>query len=73
MFEAGKMGKPMDLSNKNQIMRSRALGQSVSKTGSLIGCSQYAVVSAYQKKSKEGQLVNQQRSHDYPRLSDACG
>ncbi|ROL53170.1 hypothetical protein DPX16_23789 [Anabarilius grahami] len=36
------------------------LGQSVSKTAALVGCSQSAVVSIYQKWSKEGTLVNRQ-------------
>ncbi|MBN3306559.1 IQCB1 protein, partial [Amia calva] len=36
----------------------RRLGQSISKTAALVGCSRSAVVSTYQKWSKEGKVVN---------------
>ena len=50
------MGKPKDLSefDEGQIVMARLLGQSISKTAALVGCSQSAVVSIYQKRSKEG-------------------
>ncbi|XP_065118090.1 fibroblast growth factor receptor 1-A-like isoform X1 [Paramisgurnus dabryanus] len=52
VLEAGKM----DLSDfdKGQIVMAIRLGQSISKTAALVGCSQSAVVSTYQKWSKEG-------------------
>ncbi|ROL53136.1 hypothetical protein DPX16_19790 [Anabarilius grahami] len=51
----------------------RRLGQSISKTAALVGCSQSAVVSIYQKCSKERAVVNQRQGHGRPRLIDACG
>ncbi|MCI4384884.1 hypothetical protein PGIGA_G00043950 [Pangasianodon gigas] len=68
------MGKGKDLSDfdKGQIVMARRLGQSISKTAGLVGCSRYAVVSTYQKWSKEGQPVNQRESHGCPRLTDVC-
>lgn len=51
------MGKGKDLSDfdKAQIVMARQLGQRISKTAGLAGCCGYAVVSTYQKLSKEGQ------------------
>ena len=37
------------------------LGQSISKTAALVGCSQSAEVSIYQKWSKEGTVVSQRQ------------
>ncbi|ROL53269.1 hypothetical protein DPX16_20908 [Anabarilius grahami] len=51
----------------------RRLGQSISKTAALVGGSGSAVVSIYQKWSKEGTVVNQRQGHEWPRLIDACG
>lgn len=48
----------------------RRLGQSI--TAALVGCSQSAAVSIYQKWSKEGTVVNRQQVHELPRLIDAC-
>ena len=65
MLEAGKMGKRMDLSefDKGQIVMARRLGQSISKTAALVGCSRSAVVRIYQKCSKEGTVVNLRKGH----------
>ena len=54
------MNKRKDLSefDKGQIVMARQLGQSISKTAALVGCSQSAVVSIYQKWSMEGSVVN---------------
>ncbi|XP_053509619.1 histone deacetylase 11 isoform X1 [Ictalurus furcatus] len=54
-----KMGKRKDLSvsDKGQIVMARRLSPSISKTAGLEGCSRYAMVSTYQKGSKEGQAV----------------
>ncbi|ROI15337.1 hypothetical protein DPX16_12889 [Anabarilius grahami] len=49
------------------------LGKSISKTAALVGCSRSAVVSIYQKWSKEGTVVNRRQSHGRPRLIDARG
>ncbi|KAK3535585.1 hypothetical protein QTP70_017121 [Hemibagrus guttatus] len=53
------MGKRKDLSefDKGQIVLARQLDQSISKTAALVGCSRSAVVSIYQKWSKEGTVV----------------
>ncbi|ROL41793.1 hypothetical protein DPX16_9384 [Anabarilius grahami] len=54
------MGKRKDLSefDKDQIVMARRLDQSISKTAALVGCSRSAVVSIYQKCSKEETAVN---------------
>ncbi|KAI5621914.1 hypothetical protein C0J50_18298 [Silurus asotus] len=54
------MGKRKDSSeyDKGQFVRSRRLGQSVYKTAALVGCSWSAVVSLYQKCSKDEAVVN---------------
>ncbi|ROL46064.1 hypothetical protein DPX16_1971 [Anabarilius grahami] len=59
------MGKRMDLSefDKSQIVMARRLGQSISKTAALVGCSRSAVVSIYQKWSNEGTVVNRRQGH----------
>ncbi|ROJ44626.1 Zinc transporter ZIP11 [Anabarilius grahami] len=69
------MGKRKDLSEfeKGQIVMARGLGQSISKTAALVGCSRSAVVSIYQKCSKEGTVVNRRQGHGRPRLIDARG
>ncbi|ROL49569.1 hypothetical protein DPX16_15895 [Anabarilius grahami] len=69
------MGKRKDLSefDKGQIVMARRLGQSISKTAALVGCSWSAVVSIYQKWSKEGTVVNRRQGHGRPRLIDARG
>ncbi|KAM9476718.1 uncharacterized protein Hap1MRO34_009737 isoform 1-T6 [Clarias gariepinus] len=69
------MGKRKDLNDfeKGQIVMARRLGQSISQTAGLVGCSRYAVVSTYQKWSKEGQPVNRRLGHGRPRLIDARG
>ncbi|CAI5647008.1 unnamed protein product [Oreochromis niloticus] len=69
------MGKRKDLTDfdKGQIVMARRLGQSISKTAALVGCSRSAVVSIYQKWSKEGTVVNHRQGHGRPRLIDACG
>ncbi|ROL49707.1 hypothetical protein DPX16_16033 [Anabarilius grahami] len=68
------MGKRKDLSefDKGQIVMARRLGQSISKTAALVGCSRSAVV--HQKWSKEGTVVNRRQGHHgRPRLIDARG
>lgn len=69
------MGKGKDLSDfeKGQIVMARRLGQSISKTASIVGCSRAAVVSTFQKWSKEGKLVNQRLGHGRRRLIDESG
>jgi len=69
------MGKRKDLSefDKDQIVMARWLGQSNSKTAALVGCSRSAVVSIYQKCSKEGTAVNRRQGHGRPRFIDARG
>ncbi|ROL41697.1 hypothetical protein DPX16_9288 [Anabarilius grahami] len=51
----------------------RRLGQSISKTAALVGCSWSAVVSIFQKWSKEGTVVNRQQGHGQSRFTDARG
>lgn len=67
------MGKSKDLSDfdKGQIVMARRLGQSISQTAGLVGCSRCAVVSTYKKWTKEGQPVNRRQGHGRPRLIDA--
>ncbi len=57
------MGKSKDLSefDKGQIVMAKP-GQSISKTAALVGCSWSAVVSIYQKWSKEGTVVKRRQS-----------
>ncbi|KAK3536235.1 hypothetical protein QTP86_000135 [Hemibagrus guttatus] len=68
------MGKRKDLSefDKGQIVMARPLDQSICKTAALVGCSRSAVVSIYQKWSKEGTVVNRRQGHGRLRLIDAC-
>ncbi|ROI16600.1 hypothetical protein DPX16_22577 [Anabarilius grahami] len=51
------MGKRKDLSefHKGQIVMARRLGQSISETAALVGCSWSAVVSIYQNWSRKEQ------------------
>ncbi|ROL45424.1 hypothetical protein DPX16_2349 [Anabarilius grahami] len=60
------MGKRKDLSEfgKGQIV----MGQSISKTAALVGCSRSAVVSIYQKCSEEGTVVNRRQGHGFIEL-----
>ena len=69
------MGMRKDCSklDKGHIVMTRRLGQSISKTAALVGCFQSAVVSIYQKWSKEGTVMNWRQGHGWPRLTDACG
>ncbi|ROL48604.1 hypothetical protein DPX16_12220 [Anabarilius grahami] len=69
------MGKRKDSSEfgKSQIVMVRRLGQSISKTAAFVGCSRSAVVSIYQKWSKEGTVVNRRQGHGRPRLIDSRG
>ncbi|KAK3533095.1 hypothetical protein QTP70_006773 [Hemibagrus guttatus] len=75
VLEAGKMDKRKDLGefDKGQIVMARPLDQSISKTAALLGCSRSAVVSIYQKWSKEGTVVNRRQGHGRPRLIDGHG
>ena len=59
------MGKRKDLSKlgKDQIVMARRPGQSISRTAAHMQCSQSAVVSIYQKWSKEGTVVNRWQGH----------
>ena len=52
------MGKRKDLSEFDQVVMARRMGQSISKTAALVGCFRSAVVSIYQKLSVEGTVVN---------------
>ncbi|KAK3555512.1 hypothetical protein QTP86_021305 [Hemibagrus guttatus] len=72
---AGQMDKRKDLSefDKDQIVMARPLDQSISKTAALVRCSRSAVVSIYQKWSKEGTVVNRRQCRGQPRLIDAGG
>ncbi|KAK1890463.1 Resolvase [Dissostichus eleginoides] len=68
------MGKRKDVSDfdKGQIVMARRLGQGISKTAALVGCSQSAVVSStYQKCSGDGKPVNRRQGHGWQRLIDA--
>ena len=77
------MGQRKDVSDfdKGQIVMARRLGQSISRTAALVGCSRSAVVRTYQKWSKEGKPVNRRQgqtrgslmhvgSEGWPVLSD---
>lgn len=63
--EARIMGKCKDLSkfDKGQIGMTRQVEQTIFKTASLVGHSQSAVVSIYQKWSTEGTVVNSDICH----------
>ncbi|KAF7703135.1 hypothetical protein HF521_022142, partial [Silurus meridionalis] len=58
---------------KGQIVMSRLLGQSISKTAALVDCSRSAVVRIYQNLSKEGTVMNRRQGHGLPRLIYASG
>lgn len=47
--------------DEGQIVMGRRGGQSISKAAALVGCSQFVLVSFYQKWSKQGTVVNQQQ------------
>ncbi|MBN3303181.1 PRDM9 methyltransferase, partial [Amia calva] len=68
-------GQRTDLSDfdKGHIVMASRLGQSISISTALVVCSRSAVVSTYQKWSKEGKAVNRQHGHGQPRLIDARG
>ncbi|KAK3508303.1 hypothetical protein QTP70_019525 [Hemibagrus guttatus] len=72
LVAAGKMDKRKNLIefDKGQIVMARPLDQSISKTAALVGCSQFAVVSIYQKWRKDGTVVNRRQGHGQPRLID---
>ncbi|XP_066465270.1 acidic leucine-rich nuclear phosphoprotein 32 family member E isoform X1 [Eleutherodactylus coqui] len=64
--EEGKMGKRKELSDltnfdKGQIVMAMRLGESISKTAGLVGCTRCAVVSTYQNWSEEGQPANRRQ------------
>lgn len=71
----GEMGKRKDLSDfdRGQIVMARRLGQSISETAQLVGCSRSAVVSTSQRWCSEGEPVNRRLGHGRPRLIDARG
>lgn len=48
------MHKGLSQFEEDQFVMARRLGQFTSKTAALLGCSWFAVVSIYQKWSKEG-------------------
>ena len=75
MLDAGEMGRSKDLSDfdKGQIAMARRLGQSISETARLVGCSRSAVVSTYRQWSEEGQTTNRRQGVGCPRLIDAGG
>ena len=75
VLEAGKEGKRKDLNNfeKGQIVIARQQSKNISKTAGLVGFCQCAVVSSYQKWSKERKPVNRQQGHGCPRLIHAHG
>ncbi|XP_073423162.1 acidic leucine-rich nuclear phosphoprotein 32 family member E isoform X1 [Dendrobates tinctorius] len=63
--EEGKISKRKELSDlsnfdKGQIVMAMRLGESISKTAGLVGCSRRAVVSTYQNWSEEVQLASRQ-------------
>ena len=72
VLEAEKMGQRKDVSDfdKGQIVLARRLGQNISRTAALVGCSRSAVVRTDQKWSKEG--TGEPTGSD-PRLIDARG
>lgn len=61
-----------DLSNSNWRIVMARLNQSISKTAGFVGCSQFTVISIYQKWSKERQSVNWWRVLDQV-MSPFCG
>ncbi|KAF7692366.1 hypothetical protein C0J45_17042 [Silurus meridionalis] len=69
------MGESKDFSEfiKGQLVTSGRLGQSISKTAALVGCSWFAVVTISYKCSKEGTVVNRRQGRGQPRLIDAHG
>ncbi|KAI4872592.1 hypothetical protein NFI96_002177 [Prochilodus magdalenae] len=69
------MGKREDLSDfdRGQIVVARRLGQSISQTAKLVGCSRSAVANTYRKWCVEGQTTSRRRGVGRPRLIDARG
>ena len=69
------MGRSKDLSDfsKGQIVMARLLGQSISETARLVGCSRLAVVSTYRQYSEEEQTTNRRQGVGHPRLIDVRG
>ena len=69
------MGRSKDLSDfdKGQIAMARQVGQSISETARLVGCSHSAVVSTYRQWSEERQTTNRGQGVRRPRLIDARG
>lgn len=59
--------------DNRQIGMTRRLRPSISKTAGLVECSWYAVVSTYQKWTKEEQKVHWRQGHGHPRVIDARG
>ena len=57
MLDVGEIGRSKDLSDfdTGQIVMARRLGQSISETARLVGCSRSAVMSTYRQWSEEGQ------------------
>lgn len=51
----------------------RRLGRSISRTAAAVGCSRSAVVSTFQRWSRQGRLLNRRRGHGRPRLIDERG
>ena len=69
------MGRSKDLSGfeKGQIVMARRLGQSISETARLVGCSRSAVVNTYRQWSEEGQTTNRRKGVGRARLIDVQG
>ena len=75
MLDAGEMGRSKDLSDfdKGQIVMASRLGQSISETARLVGCSRSAVESTYRQWSEEGQTTNRRQGVGRPRIIDVRG
>lgn len=75
VLEARKKGKHRDLSelNKGHLVTAGQLSQSNSKPAVLMGCLQCAVVSIYQKQSKQRTVENQLQSHRWSGLINSHG
>lgn len=56
--------------NKDQTVMAREL---VRASAALVGCFWSAVISIYQKWSKERTAVNQILGHEQPKFTDTCG
>ena len=75
VLDAGEMGRSKDLSDfdKGQVIMAIQLGQSISETARLVGCSRSPVVSTYRQWSEEGQTTNRRQGVGRQRLIDARG